>query len=70
MICLLFTERYAGMLDVHLHQMCGMETAAKVLDLSAKRQTERNSPEMLESIHAEAVYGARREQGLRGYLVV
>lgn len=58
------------MLDDHLHHMCGMETAAKVHDLSEKRQLERTSPEELESIHAEAVYESRLEQGLRGYLSV
>ncbi|KAK7694818.1 hypothetical protein QCA50_002006 [Cerrena zonata] len=64
------SRRYAGMLDDHLHHMCGMETAAKVHDLSEKRQLERTSPEELESIHAEAVYESRLEQGLRGYLSV
>ena len=47
-----------------------METAAKVNDLSTKPRPERNNPEMLESIHAEAIYAARLEQGFHGYLAV
>ena len=58
------------MLDEHLHHMCGMETAAKVNDLSTKPRPARNNPEMLESIHAEAIYAARLEQGFHGYLAV